>query len=96
MNLHDHAGIKMTKLTITSEGGWGSRQVWPVSRDGQHLGYVARSLTRGGPSRAGWSYCTEDTPELPCNWTKVGPGSTREQAVDHLLSALSPSASWLD
>ena len=95
MILNDHTGIKMVKLMIRSEGGWGNRQIWKVTRKGQVLGYVARSLTRGAPYRAGWSFCELDEPEQPCNWTKVGPSSTREQAVDHLLSALSPSASWL-
>jgi hypothetical protein len=94
MIIHDHTGIKYVGIHITKHEG-GQRHIFKITRRGQVLGYVARSLTTGAPIRAGWSYCTEPEPEVAANWTQVGPGSTREDATDHLLSALSPSAAWL-
>jgi hypothetical protein len=95
MILNDHTGIKMVKIWVPTEGGWGNRQVYKITRNGEVLGYVARALTHRSAYRAGWSWCVEDAPEYPHNWTRVGPSSTRPEAIDHLLSARSPSAPWL-
>lgn len=98
MIFNDLTGVKYVSINITVDIGGMKRlrQVFKLTRKGQVLGYVARSSRPGmSPRRAGWSYCTSDEPELWRNWTQAGIGSTREQAADHLLSALSPSAAWL-
>ena len=58
---------------------------YKVKRSGEILGYVRHSARWS----SFWSYRTPDSE----TWVSI-PG-TRADAVDHLLSALSPSAPWL-
>lgn len=96
MILNSLEGIKYVSVDVSMNVGGNQlrRQVFKVTRRGQVLGYVARSLGTGAPRRRGWSYAL-DEPELFRSWNRVGPGSTRELATDHLLSMVNPSAVWL-
>jgi hypothetical protein len=72
--------VKFVGISVTMEG-YGHRAVFKVTRRGQVVGYVARSVTAGAPARAGWSYCRCDRPEKASSWIPAGPGSTRDDAA---------------
>jgi hypothetical protein len=84
MKLHDHSQIRYSQVSAPGNGT--AYQVFRLD-PGEHLGKVAGQVMRS--PRGGWRY------RLAGSTDWVGGFATRADAADHLLSAFSPSASWL-
>jgi hypothetical protein len=67
-----------------------STGVYKVKRDGEVLGHVRHSTRWSGF----WSYTMDGSIAESTQWVSIS--GTRADAADHLLSARSPSAKWID
>jgi hypothetical protein len=97
--LHDHSDVTFRKVDVDDGPGGQTvaHEVYRKSDGPDSLGQVAKSGTSGN----GWCYRRTDdyarnpvTGKLPA-WTMPYVGATRDDAVDHLISACHPSAPWL-